>query len=242
MSEDERDRAVAIQASEERIAKARAAREQAQEEVMLASARADQERRLKELNETAAREEAKQRRSAIQAHAQYIPKTEEWEVAERRLIETYAWRTPTDEELAWCHENLVDEVICVAGYGVGVVQAYKPASGWMGHAYHSVDFSPLIKGLKDVRLKEKHNNDTPWLKYVSEDEAEAKRLSIESALAARGHQLWSDAAAFRAFEGIQHDAHIHRAATDAALEAEMSAADAETQVRRFLKSWSLHSL
>lgn len=232
LNDGETAQAEAIAASEARIAKAREERAAAEKEMLLAQKKAEQDERIRQLKAAAADEEAAQRRSVIQAEAQYTPRTEAWETAVRRLLNTYSWRVPTDEELSRVKANGKDvegEIICVEGYGIGLVQSFKESTGWGSRQSHEIDFCPLQIGVKKVRLSCKRDHGTRWLKYVEPAQAAQARQAAESALSARSHQLWSDATALRGLVSVQHEAAQHRESREAAVNAQLSVDDAEEQ-------------
>ena len=96
---------------------------------------------------------------------------EPWETVQARLIATGKWRLPTQGELNNSNAALEGQTIHVAGLGEGKVVKFLKNGGWGVHSAHTIDFSsPAFDGsdVREVKLKRKSNNETEWLKAVTE--------------------------------------------------------------------------
>ena len=214
----EKSRAKAYKTAKAREREILAKAEKAQMDVAEAELAAMQERAAKELRVREA--EQLSMRSQLQSEAHYDPKTEEWEEAERRLLKTFAWRVPTQDELNHSSEQLVGETIFVKGFGVGTVTEFVKSVGWGFHSSHVIEFSPLKFGLmgvshKTVLLKRKKNHDTPWLIRVDTDGVKQASVEHQQALQARGPQLWAHASTVAPILTVQRDARARAKAREA---------------------------
>eukprot|EP01043_Picozoa_sp_COSAG02_P020767 COSAG02_NODE_1032_length_15073_cov_6.097970_5_plen_1742_part_00 len=214
---DEAERKLAIE-TEERVAKPRQAQQQAEQEQLVARKTAEHQQHMDEATTAVQREEEQIRRCTLQAKAKYSSGTEDWEQVERRLLKTYVWRLPTQDELNHSNEELIGETILVKGYGVGTVRDFQKSIGWGFHSSHVIDFSPLTFGFAkksehSVMLKRKQNNDTPWLRqWKDEEEAQQTKHRDQVVLQKRGHQLWQNTKTFGTTLAIRRDAALHRTA------------------------------
>ena len=96
---------------------------------------------------------------------------EPWETVRARLIATGKWRLATQGELNNSNAALEGQTIHVAGLGEGKVVKFLKNGGWGVHSAHTIDFSsPAFDGsdVREVKLKRKSNNETEWLKAVTE--------------------------------------------------------------------------
>ena len=108
---------------------------------------------------------------------------EPWETVQARLIATRKWRLPTQGELNNSNAALEGQTIHVAGLGEGKVVKFLKNGGWGVHSAHTIDFSsPAFDGsdVREVKLKRKSNNETEWLKAVTE--VRGKTFSVTAAV------------------------------------------------------------